>query len=114
MALDRPVKIPERSRNLWATPAAVEEQGASKAGTGLSLDKIRSDGWSSTNTRLAPPMLDVPGRAIAAGNVTLVRCRELSRESRIAPQRFAGDREDERPRLRRAADVAVVETTEEG
>src|SRR5260370_32694105 len=57
-------------------------------------------------------MLDVPRRAIAAGNVTLVRCREPSRECRIAPQRFAGDREDERPRLRRA--VAVVETTEEG
>src|SRR5260370_37196495 len=57
-------------------------------------------------------MLDVPRRAIAAGNVTLVRCREPSRECRIAPQRFAGDREDERPRLRRA--VAVVETTAEG
>ena len=59
-------------------------------------------------------MLDVPGRAIAAGNVTVVRCRELSRECRIAPQRFAGDREDERPRLRRGSDIAVVETTDEG
>jgi hypothetical protein len=33
-------------------------------------------------------MLDVPRRAIAAGNVTLVRCREPSGECRIAPQRF--------------------------
>ena len=50
----------------------------------LSLDKIRSDGWSNTNTRSAPRMLEVPRRAIAAGNLTLVRCRAslVSAESR--------------------------------
>jgi len=80
----------------------------------LSLDKIRSDGWSNTNTRSVPPMLDVPKACNRSGQRDAGPVsRALLRVPNRTPAFSLGDREDERPRLRRAADVAVVETTDE-
>jgi hypothetical protein len=54
-------------------------------------------------------MFDVAGRAIAAGGVEIALASAKSR-----PSVFALDGEDGRPGLRRAADVAMVQTTDEG